>query len=181
MMNTLDATNNLIHIYADGGVIGHNPSSVGGTWAFCYTENDKRTYENSGVLVATTQSGPITNNLTELYAILNSFTLLPSNAHVHLYSDSMVSLGRVFQGWKWGNVPTYLHKLYQTQRTRLIHFDTFQWTLLDGHPTRAHLATGCGKRGHPVSPHNVWCDETCTQAGKTYLLHHTEIPMRSTP
>jgi hypothetical protein len=34
--------------------------------------------------------------------------------------------------------------------------------LLDGHPTQAQLAAGVGKRGHPVSAHNVACDRACT-------------------
>jgi hypothetical protein len=46
---------------------------------------------------------------------------------------------------------------------------TLSYVLLDGHPTRAQLSAGVGKRGSPVSEHNVWCDEACTEVGRLLL------------
>lgn len=44
-----------------------------------------------------------------------------------------------------------------------------EYVLLDGHPTRAQLAAGVGKRGNKVSEHQVFCDEECTRIGRAYL------------
>lgn len=42
--------------------------------------------------------------------------------------------------------------------------------LLQGHPTKADLACGIGKkRNLPVSIHNVWCDEACGKAAREFL------------
>ena len=42
------------------------------------------------------------------------------------------------------------------------------FVLLDGHPTAEQLASGIGKRGHPVSIHNEYCDWLCNEVKTAY-------------
>lgn len=159
----------ITELYVDGGVIGSNPSAIGGTYAVRLVYDDGHVYGYSGAVSATEMHGDVTNNQTEMLALLMGLRYLPDDFKGTVYSDSMVTLGRAFLGWKWTRVPGWMHRFYRDQRRRLINWDQIKWVLLDGHPTKAQLAAGIGKRGHPVSEHNVWCDRACTEAGQRFL------------
>lgn len=157
-------------LYADGGVIQINPSSIGGTWAYRILEDGVVICEKSGVITPAQAKMPtISNNLTEMCALVAGLRALPADWVGTVYSDSQVTLGRVFLSWKWKNIPEWLHKYFQDARARLIHWDQVTWVLLDGHPTRAQLVAGIGKRGHPVSENNKWCDEACQKAAADFM------------
>lgn len=150
------------YLYVDGGVIGHNPSTIGGTMAWRRVIN--RQVSSQGVAIITPDGAKlpaITNNLTEMLALVNGLESLPEHWIGTVCSDSQVTLGRAFMGWKWKNIPMWLHHEFQFHRKRLVNYEKFKYVLLDGHPTRAQLLSGVGKRGHPVSEHNVWCDQAC--------------------
>ena len=157
-------TSNIIAVYADGGVIGRNPSAIGGTWAFCAVDAaGLRLIERSGTLHPAECGGPVSNNQAEYYALVNALEAMPAGWSGAVCSDSMVSLGRIFKGWKTDNLPEWMVSRAQAAMARL------GWTwcvLLDGHPTKAHLAADVGKRGHPVSEHNVWCDARCQEEAR---------------
>lgn len=158
-------------LYVDGGVIRKNPSEIGGTWAVRILRDGLPIVSTGGVITPKQARLPkITNNLTEMYALIRGLELLPNQWTGTIYSDSQVTLGRAFLGWKWHNIPLWLHHDYQAQRARLVCWNEFTHVLLDGHPTGAQLAAGIGKRGHPVSIHNVWCDDACGQAATDYLI-----------
>lgn len=160
----------IVALYADGGVIGPNPSAIGGTWAWCQVnEIGASAVASSGVITPAQACMPvITNNLTELYAILEARESLPYAWHGTIYSDSWVSLQRVFLAAKLNNVPDWLvARLQRLQRDGW--FADCSWQLLDGHPTKAQLAAGVGKRGHQVSKWNVWCDGACAAAGLAFV------------
>lgn len=171
-----------IHLYADGGVILKNPSAIGGTWAWRRvwgvgtTMEDKNPPSESGVITPSLAHMPaITNNLTEMLALLYGIEWLsPAARDVHVLSDSQNALGRLFWGWKWSNIPEWMHEIYRAQRARLIYWETFKITLLDGHPTKAQLAAGIGKRGNPVSIHNVWCDQACRDQAERFMASHAQ-------
>lgn len=159
-------------LYCDGGVIGHNPSSIGGTWAWCYVNIDGlMTAHEQDVIPAGDDSGlkVVTNNLTEMLALVRGLQNLPSGWMGTICSDSQITLGRAFLGWKWANIPNWLHRQFQIERHRLKHYPSFRHVLISGHPTRLQLEAGVGKHGYPVSVHNVWCDKACTEAGVNYL------------
>ena len=163
-------------LYCDGGVIGRNPSELGGTWAFCIVENNVRKVESSGYItpdMAVTEV--ITNNLTEMLALLKGLAELPKDWSGTVYSDSQVTLGRAFEGWKWKNIPMWMHATYQEQRARLVNWDRIEYTLLQGHPTRAELSRGIGSRGYPVSIHNQWCDKRCGEMAVKFMGVRGEI------
>jgi ribonuclease HI len=157
-------------LYVDGGVIARNPSPIGGTWAVRLIENGQVCQERSGIIIPQDAGLPeITNNLTEMLALLRGLECLPDSWIGVIFSDSQVTLGRVFDGWKWQNIPLWMHHQFQAQRRRLVYWDRIGHVLLDGHPTKAQLAAGIGKRGHLVSEHNIWCDWACGQQAKQYL------------
>ena len=165
-------------VYADGGVIGSNPSEIGGTYAYrLIEENGKEVHyiDKAFVLTAHKNGGLVTNNQTEMLAVLSALEQVPDDWAGTLYSDSQVTLGRVFMGWKWANVPKFMHEKYKALRARLSRFEDIRFILLDGHPTKAQLLAGKGKRGRPVSEHNVWCDHACTEAGELYLAQVGEL------
>jgi len=168
----------IVSVYADGGVIGSNPSAIGGTYAYRLIEEDEECahyIDGAFVLTARENGGPVTNNQTEMMAVLSALELVPDDWAGTLYSDSQVTLGRVFMGWKWANVPQFMHAKYKDLRARLTRFEDIKWVLLDGHPTKAQLQAGKGKRGGPVSEHNVWCDQACTEAGEKYLADYEQM------
>jgi hypothetical protein len=75
----------------------------------------------------------------------------------------MVTLGRIFQEWKLSNIPD---GWYKRSQQAMLHLSQVESTLLDGHPTKAQLEDGTGKRGGPVSRWNVWCDKECGRLSK---------------
>lgn len=162
-------TTTAVAFYADGGVIGPNPSIIGGTWCWCLADaTGRRICDYSGVIRACDAQVPaVTNNLTELLALVNGLEALPHGWRGTVHSDSWVSLQRVFRAAKLNNVPTWLaDRLQELQRSG--HLATMTYVLLDGHPTKAQLAAGVGKRGHPVSIHNVFCDAECTRRAQQF-------------
>jgi ribonuclease HI len=164
-------TSSAIALYTDGGCIGPNPSRIGGTWAYCLVNAaGERIVEASGVITPTqARMSVVTNNLTELLALVYGLERLPAGWAGTAYSDSWVSLQRVFLAAKLKNVPRWLvERLQKLQRSG--HLAAMSYVLLDGHPTKAELATGRGKRGHPVSSHNVWADAACQQAARAARL-----------
>ena len=162
-----------LKLYADGGVIQKNPSPIGGTWAWCLVQNDEVINKDWGIIVPTDvvtfPDNQVTNNQTELFAIVQGLSQLPDDSVVEICSDSNVSLGRVFRGSSFSNIPFWLKTSLEMQQSRLKMWKDFSYTLLDGHPTKAHLASGFGKRGHPVSKWNVECDRLCNLASSNHL------------
>ena len=157
-------------LYVDGGVIGRNPSELGGTWACCYVENDAIVWSRSGVLTPfEAYVKEVTNNQSEMYAILMGVLALPHEYNGKVFSDSLITIGRVSMGWKWKNIPAWGHELYKFARSHLTRFEEIKFIHLDGHPTKEQLETGRGKRGNLVSKWNVWCDEECTSEGLDWL------------
>ena len=163
-------------LYVDGGVITHNPSEIGGTWAARLLLKGYTTQDRSGFVTPRHVGMPfVTNNLTEMLAMLNGLSMLGKGWHGTVYSDSQITIGRVSMGYRWKNIPKWMHAKFQRVRADLVGgYSLFSdvginFVLLDGHPTKAQLAAGIGKRGHPVSEHNVWCDKECGRISADYM------------
>ena len=93
-------------LFVDGGVIRENPSPLGGTFAARIIQNGQVTFEHAGAITPEQAHVPaVTNNLTEMYALVIGLTFLPDDWVGTVYSDSQVTLGRAFLGWKWNNIP----------------------------------------------------------------------------
>jgi hypothetical protein len=159
-------------VYADGGVILQNPSPHGGTWAWCWTDaplplEGTITRQDSGLLVPAADGELVTNNQTEFFAVMAALRSLPDGWSGMVYTDSQVTLRRVRdpEGARMEGIPPGWVACLKRHRGRL---GELHLVLLDGHPTRAHLDAGTGKRGGPVSPHNVHCDKACGRVGAWY-------------
>jgi ribonuclease HI len=153
----------LAELYCDGGVIGRNPSPAGGVYAWCLVFEGARIAEDvQHVTPEEIGVEAVSNNNSELLALLSGIEQLPDGWRGMVSSDSQVALGWVFLGWSQAKVPQVLadrlNRLRKSGKLRGI-----AWRLLQGHPTRADLERGVGaKRKLPVSAHNVYVDELCT-------------------
>lgn len=160
----------IVALYTDGGVIGANPSLIGGTWAWCMVDASGELRRQAVGWLSPAELGAeaVSNNHTELLALVLGLEALDADFAGTVYSDSWVSLQRVFLAARLNNVPSWLvERLQAIQRSGRLA--SLEYTLLDGHPTRAQLDAGIGKRGNPVSKWNVWCDEQCTQMARAVV------------
>ena len=158
-------------LYTDGGVIQKNPSSIGGTWAYCMVKWDGTLlYEDYDVVRPSKFSaGVVTNNQTELLAVIRGLQTVHRDQVIHIYSDSEITLGRLFKGYAMENIPAWMVEELDAEIKRLHLFRKFKYTLLSGHPTKAQLETGIGKRGHPVSEWNKRADTLCNRVAQEHL------------
>lgn len=165
-------------IYCDGGVVLNNPSTVGGTWAVVgAAENGvDAAWIYSGFLVAGDRGvgddGPIpdevTNNFTELFAIVAALEAAGPGWNGTIRSDSLVSIRRARdpKDAKMSGIPEWLHKRLVEATARAGHV---VYELLSGHPTRKELESGIGKRGYPCHRLNVLCDDLCKEQAARLL------------
>lgn len=151
-------------VFSDGGVRNRNPSPRGGSWAWCHVSAaDECVAEAVGLVTPGDVGLPtVSNNLTELLALLHGLEALPDGWAGPVYTDSYVTLCRFRPGAKkFNGIPDAMVERVRRVVARLgpIHL-----VLLGGHPNKAALA--CGKRadGLPVSKWNVHCDELCAAA-----------------
>ena len=160
-------------LFADGGVIGKNPSSIGGTFAFSIL-NKGVVMQNGGSIIVPTKDNPsISNNFSEFVALLEGMERLPNTWTGIVYSDSKITLGRFFCGWSLTNIPNDLIRRLAVVRTRMVDFRLISYCLLEGHPTKSDLIRGYGKRGYPVHEQNVWCDKKCQSLTRAYKYGET--------
>jgi ribonuclease HI len=174
----------MLSLYADGGVIKKNPSRIGGTWAWCLVnEANERVKEASGHVTPAqlsqhelTNFEVVTNNVTELLAVILGMEALEAGWGGIIYTDSMVTLRRInkkaVKPPGMAGVPTFLVRRLAASQCRLGDYTTI---LLGGHPTRKELADGKRRDGLPCSPHNCYCDRLCGATGKKFLASLEEL------
>lgn len=158
-------------VYTDGGCIGRNPSADGGTWAWIHVYlNGSHKLESGSVHPTDVGMKRISNNLTELLAMILAFEALPFAWSGAVFTDSLCTLVRADKPTKtkFKNIPHEYRKRLIAARGRL---GELRFTLLAGHPSRAHIAAG-EKKGKPVSVWNKICDTACQEAAAEYRRHH---------
>lgn len=163
-MNPLDLLNGL---FVDGGLVGRNPSSVGGCFSWCFVQDGTIVKVGSGRVYPTEASPMVTNNQTEMVAMLQGILELPIPYEGNIFSDSMITIGRVSMNWAWQNIDRQQVLQFNALRSTR-DFKKMRFILLDGHPTRVELQAGVGKKGHPVSEFNVRCDRECQKIAKEW-------------
>jgi hypothetical protein len=93
--------------------------------------------------------------------------VFPDN-EVVLYSDSELTLKRLFEGYSMEKLPK---NVQERAWDVLLHFDgRIGRTLVGGHPTKKELKAGVNKKGLPVSQFNVLVDKLCKEECKKLLL-----------
>lgn len=186
----------IVGVYADGGLLSPNPSPQGGMWAWCHVDAlGGRIARASGIMLAYDplreapkaegETWPIwplpevSGNAMELVAMILALEALPPFWSGNVYSDSEVTMARMFRGAPMGNVP----REWIARAAEAIHKGgPYTPILLAGHPSRRDLAQGFrdkraeggGSRRYPVSEHNVWCDQACNAIKEAYLAGLTD-------
>lgn len=167
-----------VSLYTDGGCVKSNPSKIGGTIAFTFVKNNQRTFSYARVWTPKQlKVDRVTNNQTELWALIVGLQYTAFDDVLHIYSDSEITLGRVFMGYAMRNIPEWMQKELNKQKRRLANWDKFKWTLLAGHPTKPELDSGLKNSKEwvlPVSEFNVWCDSQCQRVAAEYLVKHPQ-------
>lgn len=162
-----------VRVYTDGGVIKRNPSVIGGTWAYVQTdERDQDVFEASGFVTPEQIGKPdVSNNVTELLAVLEAMEALPKGWAGEILTDSMVTLRRVRRTRKQAQ----LHGVPESMRLRLARckrrLGGYTVSLLGGHPNKKEVAAGLRKDGRPCSRHNVRCDDLCRLESEKFLAN----------
>lgn len=146
-------------LYADGGLVGTNPSKRGGTWAWYAVDGmDNRVESASGYVRPKDIGLPVvTNNVTELLAAVLGLESLPIGWNGTVYTDSIITFHRLRRSKKFVGVPEWLKE--RTLKARGCRL--FRVVLLAGHPSEKDLDAGHRQDGTPVSRWNVCCDEAC--------------------
>lgn len=171
-----------MEVFADGGLIGRNPSSIGGTWAWVQVDQYGEKMACASGIVLAEPGGTITNNFTELLAAVEAMEALEPHWHDfsarggRFYTDSYVTLCRITNGNKFLNIPPGLEDRCRRGRSLLALGKRDRVVLLGGHPTKDELQRGVRKDGLPCSKWNVLCDAMCKKESERHL---SEIMGRS--
>jgi hypothetical protein len=158
----------IISIYADGGIIGRNPSPVGGTYAFCCVDaNNNRIIERGGIVLAP-KGKHISSPTIEQIALVMALEYLPEGWSGRVHSDCQVALYRVFKNWRTQGLPGSVAARTTAALNRL---GKLEYKLIAGHPTKEDLRRGWSSKKHhlPVSEHNVWTDDEANRQKQLYF------------
>lgn len=164
-MGSAAVTVEVAAVYADGGIVGRNPSKVGGTWAYCRCDavGVRLDWRAGSVTPEEAGRAEVTNNFTELLAAVLALEGLPDGWAGTLYTDSQITAYRVGrERSKFAGIPEPLVARVAAVRARL---GRYRVVLLGGHPSYAELAAGKRRDGLPCSWHNVFCDKQASRAG----------------
>jgi ribonuclease HI len=144
----------ITELYIASGLIGSNPSAIGATYANRLIGDAGTCHDRSGVLPSwkIEFTAVVTNNQAEMWAMLEGLRRLPETFSGTIYSRNQVTLGRIFSGWKWTNIPSWIHQIYRVQRKRLLNWGEIKYVLVDA-----------------KNEHYKWCEQACHQAGDGYM------------
>ena len=85
-------------VYCDGGVIRRNPSPIGGTWAYIWTRTNESVREDRGLMPVSDDWPAISNNHSELQALVEAMEHLPDGWAGVICTDSGVTIARCGAG-----------------------------------------------------------------------------------
>jgi ribonuclease HI len=190
-------------LYADGGVVGKNPSSYGGVFAWRLVADHRVLDEGRGVLVPVADRllvraarqleasldilkidvvefvGPddgvlVSNNHAELMAVTCGLEHRPPGWSGQVVTDSSVTIARLS-----GRVlldPKTIPLWMVGRVVEALHgVGRLEYSHVKGHPTRADLRRGQRPDGQPVSAHQHWCDRECVRMVEWYIARIREV------
>jgi ribonuclease HI len=163
----------IVAIYADGGLVRCNPSPYAGAWAWCHINAwGVIVARNSGIVPWTGIWMGVTNNEMEATALIEGLESLPEWWTGRVCSDSQVALGWVLArdgvGYQ-SKCPAALRQRAIRATQRLGHI---RRVLMNGHPSQKDLARGFGSRGLPCDSYQVVCDTECSRLTEEYIRAH---------
>jgi ribonuclease HI len=180
-------------LYSDGGVVQRNPSSLGGTWAWCATDQTGwRIIEQGGYLLAETGQ-VISNNQMEWCAAMHALEAMPDGWAGTLVTDSQNVIDRLRYARKRLREPAGQVLVprnlpwpwYQRMVVALERLGDLELRHVKGHPSAADLKRGYtvddrGARKYAVSDQQVWCDMRCQQESMRVRLRLTQLAWSTT-
>ena len=134
-------------VFADGGVYKHNPSRTGGAWAYVILDGDNILESKAGIV-----EGKVTNNLMEYLAVYEALKALPDGWSGEIVSDSKITLGRIFYGWRCKNIPDEIVTACKNELKRL------------GIVFPRHVMGHQALNGDIYIKYNRMCDSMCRKA-----------------
>ncbi len=158
-------------VYADGGVILQNPSPDGGTFAAVWVNRagGRVGFATGSVTPAEVGRPWVSNNLTEVLALVLGLEPLPDGWAGEVFSDSLTAIRAVRDCATRPNPDWLPGDVWERVRGVRRRLGPLSFVLLGGHPNKAELAAGRRKDGKPVSVHNVKCDELCGEAAREMI------------
>jgi ribonuclease HI len=151
-------------VFCDGGLLGTNPNPLGGTWSWCHIYREEMVNHASGVVEPHEfKMTTISNNVSELLAMVNCLDALPNGWSGGVYTDSNVTAKRAERprSAKFNGVPQKLIDRLRAVRERL---GRLEFVLLAGHPSESDLIRGRKVKSRlPVSKWNKLCDDMCNK------------------
>lgn len=140
-------------LYTDGGIMGSNPSTVGGTWAWCWVDKQgNRIKGDKGIVTPKmVNMTTISNNFTELLATLKALQSVPKWWKGAIKTDSQVTWHRLNKSKAFEGIPDEFRNAVLFVRENIKYVPI----LVKGHSKEF--------------PHNEWCDQQCRRVGEDFL------------
>lgn len=152
----------VVALYGDGGCVGHNPSYVAGTWAWIAVDGSGVEMARAYGSVTPHDVGlpTVTNNYTELLAILHGLEAMVSGWAGTVYTDSEITMFRFDKERrsKYNGIPASVEARVAAVKARM---GPYKLVLLAAHPKQEDLLRGRREDGRPVSRWNKECDKLC--------------------
>lgn len=156
----------MIEIYCDGGTIGPNPSSKGGTWAYVVVEDGTELCCSGHVVPSQFNLPWVSNNVSELYATLMGLEEVGAVGECSIHTDNYCTYCRLKKRRSWKGVPDWMITRVKKACSRV---KKLRVVLVAGHPEPHDLARGY--KGYlPCSRYNVMCDEMCNRESRSFAV-----------
>jgi ribonuclease HI len=159
--------NKIAKLYCDGGLIGSNPSPLGGTFAWIGLDSKGEEIASGKGIILPSDIGmeSVSNNVSELYAAMDALEYVGEGWKGIIYTDSKITLHRIEHSKSFKGIPNFMRlKILDLRRCR-----KYRVVLLKGHPSQEDLKRGKTLDGKPVSIWNKKCDEMCNELAREFM------------
>ena len=172
----------IVAVFTDGGLVGHNPSTKGGTWAWCaVTPEGEHVREVSAYLLPKTSTCPgnprvgsdvVTNNDVEFFAAMRALESMAVGWSGALATDSRITIERL-KKCREGQMPTaFRADWFSRAECAFKRLGTVNLIHLAGHPTQKDLERGYKENSDGtttrVNRHQTWCDSRCRELAEQF-------------